>query len=340
MSSVMIGSARSDERGRATGGAAGDQKGGKEVSTQAYYVHAKGWRVLRAKDAAAREKIAQAMEWACADKKIGYDQNQRETLRKAVEPYGWDIRRLNRNVETDCSALIRVCCCWAFQKDLGAGVSYFNTNTMCAALLGSGLFDEMTGSKYTAGSTYLLRGDILCTKTQGHTVVVLTSGSGAASLTPDAEERGTLGERLLKKGSTGADVKMLQEALNKLGFSAGTADGEFGRNTEAALKRMQRAARITADGQYGPVTHAALMAMLTDVDDEAGTDAAGSARVRVTASVSANIRSGAGCEYPIVSVAKRGAVLECFAKADNGWFNVAIAGGTGWISPKMAEVVK
>ena len=62
---VLIGSARIDENGRAHGGKAGDQTG-KEVSTQSWYKHAKGWVVLRAKDPKKAEKIAQAMRAACA----------------------------------------------------------------------------------------------------------------------------------------------------------------------------------------------------------------------------------------------------------------------------------
>ena len=62
--SVKIGSARIDENGNAKGGKAGDQTG-KEVSTQSWYRHGKGWRVFRAKDPAVAEKIAQDMQWAC-----------------------------------------------------------------------------------------------------------------------------------------------------------------------------------------------------------------------------------------------------------------------------------
>ena len=70
---VYVGSARIDENGNAYNGKAGDQTG-KEVSTQKYYVHSKGWRVFRAKDRKAALKIAEAMEAACANKYIGYDQ--------------------------------------------------------------------------------------------------------------------------------------------------------------------------------------------------------------------------------------------------------------------------
>ena len=67
---VKIGSARIDENGHAKGGRAGDQTG-KEVSTQSWYLHKKGWRVFRAKNPGIAEKIAQDMQWACNNKNIG-----------------------------------------------------------------------------------------------------------------------------------------------------------------------------------------------------------------------------------------------------------------------------
>ena len=109
---VIIGSARGDENGGATGGKAGDQTG-REVSTQSWYKHSKGWRVFRAKDPAARLKIAQDMEMACDNPHIGYDQNQRLTLYKAADPYGFDCGKVTVDCETDCSALVRVCCAYA-----------------------------------------------------------------------------------------------------------------------------------------------------------------------------------------------------------------------------------
>jgi hypothetical protein len=75
--SVKIGSARIDEHGQAHGGTAGDQTG-KEVSTQSWYAHTKGWVLLRAKSAEAREKIARCMQAACDNKHVGYDQYSRE----------------------------------------------------------------------------------------------------------------------------------------------------------------------------------------------------------------------------------------------------------------------
>ena len=76
-STVTVGSARIDENGKAKGGKAGNQ--GKELSTQAWYKHSKGWVVLRPTDPEQAEKIAAAMERAIANKHIGYDQGQRLT---------------------------------------------------------------------------------------------------------------------------------------------------------------------------------------------------------------------------------------------------------------------
>ena len=67
---------------------------------------------------------------------------------------------------------MRVCVLYA-----GINVSEFSTATEAAALLKTGAFEEMTGTKYTNSSDYLKRGDILVTKTKGHTVVVLSDGA-------------------------------------------------------------------------------------------------------------------------------------------------------------------
>lgn len=171
--SVIFGSARIDERGKAIGGKAGDQTG-KEVSTQAYYKHSKGWRVFRAKSAVARKLIAEAMRRACTNNNIGYDQGQRLTLYEAVADYGFDPAKATKAVETDCSALVRVCCAFA-----GITLPNFVTSNQASALLNSGAFTEMTGAKYTDQEDYLEEGDILVTRTKGHTVVVLTSGDKA-----------------------------------------------------------------------------------------------------------------------------------------------------------------
>lgn len=46
----------------------------------------------------------------------------------------------------------------------------------------------------------------------------------------------------------GHDVRVLQQALNTLGFSCGDADGSFGAHTEAAVKRFQENVGLYPDG--------------------------------------------------------------------------------------------
>ncbi len=77
MATVYIGGASIDERGKASGGQAGNQSG-RELRRQAYYDHAKEWYVFRAKSPAVREDIALAMERAIA--------NRQHRLRPVAEP--------------------------------------------------------------------------------------------------------------------------------------------------------------------------------------------------------------------------------------------------------------
>jgi len=63
---------------------------------------------------------------------------------------------------------------------------------------------------------------------------------------------------MLKNGSSGDEVKILQKRLKASGFDCGEADGVFGPKTEAALKAFQADAGIAADGIAGPATNAKL----------------------------------------------------------------------------------
>lgn len=56
---------------------------------------------------------------------------------------------------------------------------------------------------------------------------------------------------ILKKGSKGKEVETLQILLNALGYSCGKVDGDFGTNTDTALKKYQAAHKLTTDGICG-----------------------------------------------------------------------------------------
>lgn len=63
---------------------------------------------------------------------------------------------------------------------------------------------------------------------------------------------------LLKQGTSGADVKAVQQALQAVGQAPGKIDGVFGGQTAQALASFQQSVGLPADGVYGPQTKAEL----------------------------------------------------------------------------------
>ena len=68
----------------------------------------------------------------------------------------------------------------------------------------------------------------------------------------------------LAPNDTGPQVKLLQQALAALGFSAGTPDGNYGPATAAAVERFQAAKGLPQVGVVGPQTLAALRVALSE----------------------------------------------------------------------------
>jgi peptidoglycan hydrolase-like protein with peptidoglycan-binding domain len=66
-----------------------------------------------------------------------------------------------------------------------------------------------------------------------------------------------LGDRTLRAGAAGADVRELQQALTQAGFKV-KVDGHFGTGTLRAVKRFQRASRLEPSGTVGTKTVKAL----------------------------------------------------------------------------------
>lgn len=59
---------------------------------------------------------------------------------------------------------------------------------------------------------------------------------------------------LSKYGSTGAEVKRIQQKLKDLGYYNGSVDSIYGSQTKAAVTSFQKACGLTADGICGPKT--------------------------------------------------------------------------------------
>ena len=163
--SVIIGSARADENKQYTGGKKGDQRQTSsndysgEVSMQNFYVHKKGWYVLRPKDRLTADMIACKMKDACNNKNIGYSQSDRTSIIQN------GINTL-QPTNCDCSSLVRECIREATGKDVGN----FTTGNEANILERSGFFN--TRIAYKSGMP-LYSGDVLVTKEKGHTAIVV-----------------------------------------------------------------------------------------------------------------------------------------------------------------------
>lgn len=260
---VKIGSARINERGTVTGGKAGDQTGG-EVSTQNWYPHAKGWVTARPKDKNVAEKIATCMEMACANNNIGYCQTHRDDLRRISVKYNYELNKVKVKVEVDCSALVRVCCLYA-----GIKVGDFNTATEISALRKTGKFDIITDKSVCGSSDRLRRGDILVTKTKGHTVVVLTNGakvssvptSNTSSSNTKLEVDGVMGiettKRAQKVFGTPVDGKISNQLITYKSICKGITSAEWSNTKKGGsslVKAIQKWVGATADGYIGSDT--------------------------------------------------------------------------------------
>jgi len=69
--------------------------------------------------------------------------------------------------------------------------------------------------------------------------------------------------RVLKMGSIGPAVQLLQLALNRAGFGELSLDGIFGTGTDNALRSFQRSRGLYADGIAGNATHRKLLPYYT-----------------------------------------------------------------------------
>lgn len=101
--------------------------------------------------------------------------------------------------------------------------------------------------------------------------VAALMGSSSADVTPtptpSSNTPSTPTSSLIQKGDEGAEVKQLQENLIKLGYSCGSwgADGDFGNDTEKAVKKFQQDKGLEVDGVVGPLTQAAITKALASL---------------------------------------------------------------------------
>lgn len=180
---ILIGHASLDENKKVKGGIAGDQTG-KEVFTRTWYN--KGWDfVIRFEDSEIAEKAAVACEQACKNDNIGYDQSQRNNLYFRAKEVNFNLSKIVKKCECDCSALMCVC---AMAAGIPEKYLYINgvlrrTGNMREAFKKIPGVQILTQSKYLTSDKYLKRGDIIV-KENSHTIMALEDGSEIKTFQP------------------------------------------------------------------------------------------------------------------------------------------------------------
>lgn len=249
-----------DERGKYSGGVAGDQTG-TEYQVRNWYD--RPWKcVLRYPDAVVGKRIATISKNAAKNENIGYDQYQRITYYNELKAVNWRSKRIKKKCEADCSSSTAANVIAAGHQlglkklqEVNPNCTTFNLR---AALKAAG-FNVLTDSKYLTSDAYLLPGDILLND-ECHVAVNLTKGAKATlPIVP---------KRTLRKGNKHTLAnKRLQRCLNYLGYTdangkALVVDGVFGASTEQALNKFKKAYGLPTGGTYGTKAKAKMKSLI------------------------------------------------------------------------------
>lgn len=148
-----------------------------------------------------------------------------------------------------------------------------------------------------------------------------------------------IGDRDLRNGDEGPDVKQLQENLISLGFDCGRwgADGEFGDCTEMAVEAFQRAYKLPETGVYDAVTRAKMEEVLDDHDEPAEDPRwveiyGGDCYIRTAPNKTNSKKLG---------VAHRGDKYQYQGQtSDDGWHLIAFKNQNAWVSGKYSRLVE
>ena len=317
----MISNCGHDESNKYKNGKAGDQTGG-EWAVIGWYN--RPWKcVLRHPDAAVRKKIAELAEAAAKNNLVGYDQNERYTFWEHLKASNYNPAKITVACEADCSsgvaAIVKAVGYLLNIEKLKAVSIYCYTGNLRAALKAAG-FEVLTESKYLTSDAYLLAGDILLNDNV-HTAINLTNGSkaGAGSSTGTASKKD-----YLSKGDSGADVKSMQTMLIACGYSCGKsgADGDFGADTLAAVKKFQKENGLEVDGFFGAKSKAKLESLYKNRNTATGAgekidatqkfDKSLAGKYKVTARDFLSLRTGAGTSKTELAKMKPNETAQCY----------------------------
>lgn len=336
-----ISNSGSDEKGGIKGGAAGDQTG-REWQLKAFYK--RPWTVvLRYPDQSVALTIAKLSIAAALNNKIGYDQNQRGTYWTQLKKANYDPSKIITPCEEDCTAGVTANVKAAgYLHNIPAleNISISTTSRNMRSRFVAAGFKALTDSKYLTSGNYLFPGDILLYENH-HAAANVTCGKtvrGAWSGAVNPVQRYTLGDRTLKNGMCGDDVKELQNALIRLGFSCGRwgADGDFGDATEEAVRDFQKSYGLTVDGIFGKASYDMLQKAEPSIDllpeEPMYVEIVGG---------NCYIRTGPSTACAVIKVAhdRERIPFAGLINKENGWLEVEYKPDKfGWVSPKYGRL--
>ena len=235
---------------------------------------------------------------------IGYHENGNNITKFAQdrwdnEFYGWELTG-----QPWCDVFADYCYCQPFGITLGAAITYQRVGSGSALCSASAQYYKNNGAWYTVPQPgdqafFYISGGInhtgivetvngsQFTTIEGNTSDMVArrtyyinsstvAGFGRpkwslvtnGNITPAPTPTPTPTPTLLKVGSRGEAVKILQENLIKLGYDCGPdgADGQFGYNTLKAVAKFQKENNLEVDGVVGPLTQAAIQEALKKDD--------------------------------------------------------------------------
>ena len=180
---TYIAQASCDERGQYVGGQAGNQSG-TELNTRALWNNS--WIYLIVwNDPSAANACATAVSRAVANMNIGYDQGERNTILPPAEAAGYDLSKISKPCECDCSSLASVCgiAAGAAKAIMYEGGNLGYTGNLASRLKATGLVTVYQGLSYSEICATAQVGSILVSS--GHAVIVVSgaaaSGSGSTA---------------------------------------------------------------------------------------------------------------------------------------------------------------
>ena len=327
-STHFIANSGSDERKKYTGGEAGDQTG-HEWELKKWY--SRPWTVvLRYPDYAVALKIAELGITAALNNKIGYDQKERGTYWKQLKKVNYDPSKITVPCEEDCTAGVSSnvrAAGYIFDIKALQDIPLCTSRNMRSQFTKAG-FVALTDKKYLTGYSYLLPGDILLCEDH-HAATNITIGKNAkvpevvsAPVEPAVPEvpEFELGPDVVGYINVRHGNYFVRTEPNTNGSKLGVV--HTGDQVPYLGENQNGWFKVRFNGQEGWLSGKAGDLVETPVvhlEVKKGTW---------------NVRKEPDAKSEKLDVVAAGENLIGTGKEENGWYEIKLGDGTGWVSKK------